>query len=225
MRTGSWTAAAASADGSRLLALSEGHLLVSLDCGVSWEQRSAHQQLHHQWRCIACSADASRIFLGALPRVVDGKPAPLGLFASTDSGASFKWVSSAGQLTDIVGAAASADGSRLFTLCAKGMQALSVSCLNGPTRLCASSSHEIGGSAAAWSCVATSACGSHLVAGVAGDGKLRFSSDSGATWAERGERRSWQCVASSADGSRVVAGAADGLLYRSVDSGETWAAI
>ena len=72
-----------------------------------------------------------------------------------------------------------------------------------------------------WQCLASSADGTKLVAGVNG-GQIYTSADSGVTWTARDSSRPWQCVASSADGSKLIAGSYPGQLYTSTDSGVTW---
>lgn len=87
-----------------------------------------------------------------------------------------------------------------------------------------------------WTCVASSADGTKLVAGAyhsdPNPGGIYTSSDSGSNWTlHLGNQASWAGVASSADGSKLVAvifryADADGLspfgIYHSVDSGATW---
>ncbi|MGA2656455.1 MAG: hypothetical protein ABSH34_02945 [Verrucomicrobiota bacterium] len=76
-----------------------------------------------------------------------------------------------------------------------------------------------------WRCVASSADGTRLVAGVYG-GQVYTSKDSGATWTAQttGANRNWWSVASSADGTKLVAVENPGLIYTSTDSGATWTA-
>jgi len=74
-----------------------------------------------------------------------------------------------------------------------------------------------------WRCVASSANGSKLVAGVWG-GQLHISADSGVTWTPRmtDTARNWLCVASSADGNKLVAVPFNDRIFTSTDSGATW---
>ena len=72
-----------------------------------------------------------------------------------------------------------------------------------------------------WDCLASSADGTKLVAGVAG-GQLYTSADSGTTWTPHGPSANWGGVASSADGTKLVAGIVGGQIYTSADSGTTW---
>jgi hypothetical protein len=74
-----------------------------------------------------------------------------------------------------------------------------------------------------WTCVASSADGTKLVAGTNG-GQLYTSTDSGITWTPRENTQNWAGVASSADGSKLVGVANNGQIYTSIDSGLTWTA-
>jgi photosystem II stability/assembly factor-like uncharacterized protein len=84
-----------------------------------------------------------------------------------------------------------------------------------------------------WDSVASSADGTHLVAGtgVRGGG-IYTSADGGATWTQRTSglpsRTSWVSVAASSDGTHLAAvadpagGSGGGEIYTSTDSGATW---
>ena len=74
-----------------------------------------------------------------------------------------------------------------------------------------------------WTCVASSADGRNLAAGV-WDGRLHVSEDFGASWTLREEVRRWRALASSADGRRLVAAVEDGRIHVSDDGGTTWVA-
>lgn len=74
-----------------------------------------------------------------------------------------------------------------------------------------------------WTCVASSADGTKLVAGT-NSGKLYTSTNSGITWTPRENTRNWAGVASSADGSKLVGVVNNGQIYTSIDSGLTWTA-
>ncbi len=93
-----------------------------------------------------------------------------------------------------------------------------------------------GDTSQSWFSSASSSDGSHLIAGVGGDGigRLYISTDAGQTWNEArpaGDTdKSWHAVASSADGSRLIAGVGGGRfsgggagrLYLSSNSGQSW---
>ena len=76
-------------------------------------------------------------------------------------------------------------------------------------------------SAQSWSCVASSAGGTKLVAGGAG-GPLYTSTDSGVTWTACGLTGNWSAVASSTNGMKLIAADHGGLLHTSSDAGATW---
>lgn len=80
-----------------------------------------------------------------------------------------------------------------------------------------------------WYCVASSADGTKLVAGSKNSstpGEIYFSTNSGSSWnqATNGLPASanWGSVASSADGVKVVVASANGAIFTSTDSGNTW---
>jgi len=76
-----------------------------------------------------------------------------------------------------------------------------------------------------WSCVASSADGSRLVATVRG-GLIYSSADSGKTWTPTSApATNWLCVASSADGSKLAAGGDRTFIYCSTNYGADWTAI
>ena len=77
-----------------------------------------------------------------------------------------------------------------------------------------------------WQCLASSADGSRLVAGIYG-GSLYTSVDYGTTWNPNSPLSSanWRAVASSADGTRLLAGVYSGSLYLSTNSGSTWSTV
>jgi len=79
-----------------------------------------------------------------------------------------------------------------------------------------------------WSCVASSADGTKLVAAVDG-GLVYISTNSGGAWVETTSGAdNWAALACSADGTKLLAASAlrylgdTGMVYRSTDSGATW---
>jgi len=77
-----------------------------------------------------------------------------------------------------------------------------------------------------WSCVASSADGTKLVAAV-NSGLIYISTNSGGSWMPTtAPSNAWASVACSADGSKIIAAASydygDGEIYRSPDSGSSW---
>ena len=76
------------------------------------------------------------------------------------------------------------------------------------------------GPSLAWKCIAASADGTKLAAGVSG-GNIYVSSDSGATWTARGPSNTyWNSITMSADGTTLAA--VSDKIFVSTDSGVTW---
>ena len=76
-----------------------------------------------------------------------------------------------------------------------------------------------------WSCVASSADGTMMMAAdLSGGHHLYLSASSGATWQSYGPAGDWSGVASSADGTKLAAAPWDGPIYTSTNSGVTWSA-
>ena len=88
-----------------------------------------------------------------------------------------------------------------------------------------------------WSSPLPAPAGSFIQSAISSDGTkillsdqriLRYSNDSGATWAERGAEKNWSAVAMSANGSHLYAaeykdiGQTTGRIYKSTDNGLTW---
>jgi hypothetical protein len=73
-----------------------------------------------------------------------------------------------------------------------------------------------------WQCVASSADGTLLAAGI-NPGKIFISTNSGATWQASGSpSANWYSLAASADGQKLIAGISSGPIYISTNSGTTW---
>jgi len=77
-----------------------------------------------------------------------------------------------------------------------------------------------------WTSIASSADGTKLAAASNG-GRIYISDNSGKTWTGRESDRGWTSIASSADGNTLVASQSGGILsgniFRSTNSGATWA--
>jgi photosystem II stability/assembly factor-like uncharacterized protein len=201
----SWDCIAASADGSKMVAVASlSGISVSTDSGATWTPIANAKQ----WRSVASSADGSK-----LPAVVFGG----GIY--TNSGTSWT-VTSAPTGSNWISIASSADGSRLVAAIDGGE--IYTSTNSGATW----TNHTSGlPGNSPWISVASSANGSNLLAAV-DTGGIYTSSNSGTTWAQQmsglPSNPSWQSVASSADGSKLAAAIFGGKIYASVNSGVTW---
>jgi hypothetical protein len=195
----SWTAAAASADGLKLVAVGWGsQIYTSVDAGATWTARESSRQ----WMGVASSADGSKLV------AVDWTGQ---IYTSSDSGANWAARDSA---RNWLAVASSGDGSKLVALVSGGQIYTST---DSGANWTASDTNR------AWISVASSGDGSKLVASTSG-GQLYTSTDSGANWTARDSGRNWRAVASSSDGNKLVAVVDSGQVYTSVDAGVNWTA-
>lgn len=196
-----WRGVAASADGSKLVAVvNAGNIYTSTDYGVNWSPRATVQN----WRAVASSGDGVK-----LVAVVNGSFA----YNSADSGVSWTARSPAVNWTSV---AASLDGAKFVACAGSGLIYTSTDSGGSWT------ARTVGN--ANWVAVASSANGTNLVAALQG-GQLYTSSNAGGTWVPRDSNRSWIALASSADGSRLAAAVnPGGLIYVSTDFGASWIA-
>gem|GEM_PF-841499 len=201
-----WVSIAASADGSKLAALSpyNGDIWTSTDSGATWTDRSSAGS--RLWQSIASSANGSKLV------AVDFNG---DIWTSTDSGATWTDRSSAGS-RQWYPTASSADGSKLAAGVWNGDLWTSTDSGATWTDRSSAGSRE-------WASIAASADGSMLAA-VVHDGDIWTSTDSGTTWTDRSSAgsRPWTSIASSADGSKLAAVVNGVDIWTSTDSGATW---
>lgn len=196
-QVGDWTGVTASADATRLAAVTAaGQLYTSADAGLSWTLRLTGQP----WSGVASSADGQRLLAA-----VNGGA----LHVSTDGG--LNWTND-GSARAWSAVASSADGLRLVATAYLGR--IWTSADGGLSWTARESSR-------AWRTVASSADGRVLVAGTNGD-QLYVSTDHGATWTARATGQYWWSTAASADGQRLYATVDTGAIWTSMDSGTTW---
>jgi 6,7-dimethyl-8-ribityllumazine synthase len=202
-----WTATASSADGTRMAAASggTGGVYVSTDGGVTWTQTSLGSG---SWNTLACSADFSRLAVGAYNGNISYSPDGGTTWLPSDAPGSTIWSS----------IAASADG-MLMVAAAQG-GGIYRSTDGGTTWT------PTAAPAAQWQCIASSAAGNRLVAGIASGaalGGIYVSTNSGATWTQTSTNNtySWKAMACSADGLKLVAGELNSA-WTSTDGGVTW---
>jgi hypothetical protein len=212
-----WTSVAASADGTKLVAVSMGGVVAtSTNSGGNWALSSGPTT---NLFCVAASADGAKLVTAAgfvFPA------SPNLIFTSTNFGATWKAANVAGNLWFSV--ASSADGTRLAA-------AGNGDGVNPGNIFLSTNSGTTWGIASApgagWSAVASSADGSKLVGGAgpfgpAAGGPIYLSTNFGKNWTPANVSSNfWNSISSSADGSKLAA-AATGGIYVSLDSGTTW---
>ncbi len=191
-----WQALAASADGSRLVAVvTGGQIYTSADSGATWTARDSNRS----WMAVASSADGSK-----LVAVANG-----GIYTSTDFGVSWTF-RVAGNWRCV---ASSADGTKLVAGLASGN--IFTSTDSGANWTSTS------GTSGNWLALASSGDGTVLLAGYA-IGSIYFSIDSGVTWSTYSSSLNCTAVAVAADGGKLVAVVNTGNIYISSDAGNNW---
>ena len=220
--TNNWDAIAASADGTKLVAVNfdsgpAGTIYVSTNSGASWTISSAPLGT---WETAASSADGTKLIAGG----GGGYGNYVGpICISTDSGAT--WIITSAPIANWQCVASSADGNKLaavdlidrliYTSTNSGADWIQAA--NAPSEY--------------WYSIASSADGNKLVAvagGYSSTSVIYTSTNAGATWtlnSTLGGR--WTSVASSADGNKlVVVGGGfsgnTGPIYTSSNAGMTW---
>jgi hypothetical protein len=198
-----WTSIASSADGTKLVATTDGNsIYISTDSGATW---AATPTLQGRWSSVASSADGTKLVasLYEVPGNCYGA-----IYTSTDSGASWTQITilppAFWSLPLWTSVSSSADGTKLVA----ASDAWIYNSTNAGTTWTSNLVQY-----ASWPSVASSADGTKLVAGL---GWIYTSADSGTTWTQTsapGWSQWW--VASSADGARLVAAAEGGLVYTS----------
>ena len=241
-----WSAIAASADGSKIVALANGSvrnaavaagIYTSTDFGVTWTAQTNGPIA--KWSSVAASADGT-----TLVAVADGPAAysrSATIYTSTNSGATWIEVTNAPTGCAWGRVATSADGTKLvaaaytvdygFHHYVGGPIVFSTNS-GGTWQYSVPSSLSFYG----WESVACSADGTKVAAAALVDINsygvpIHVSTNSGATWLPTSSPpHLWACIACSVDGTILVAGVAydyrtgqGSALYMSTNSGGTWA--
>jgi hypothetical protein len=225
-----WQAIAASADWTKLVAVSwqlifspfgfvtpSGKIYTSTNSGVTWTANTNFAP--NVWSSVASSADGTRLVAAAGFSLGSWLLGDGSIYVTTDSGST--WVRTGAPTNDWTSVASSADGTKLVAAAdtnpfGDGLLYLS---------------HDAGATWAPanlptnnWASVASSVDGTLLVAAGWGQegGVIYRSADSGASWTLTGapSDQYWSSVASSADGTTLLAGG--NFMYMSRDSGSTW---
>jgi hypothetical protein len=226
--TGDWSAytnygmggVAASADGSKLIALGQDYYpYLSTNYGSNWIRQNVLQGYGVGLSSVASSADGSRLFITTPESWYNGTLVSTGhVYTSTDSG--ITWTSRLPKQTGYTAIASSADGLKLLLAYGPNTFGCLYTSSDGGTnwtqRYCG----------AQWSGVASSTDGVKLAACAWGGG-IYTSSNAGVDWVLRTNTYYFTAVASSADGSKLVAvenggNTTNGIMLRSADYGATW---
>ena len=206
--TVSWYDIAASADGTKMVAVIgvSGGIYTSTDSGRTWGSTSANSGA---WRAVASSADGSKLAAALNGSVI---------YTSTNSGST--WVQ---RTTGLPGSSAwssiasSADGTKLVAVVNGGGVYTSA---NSGSSWTQQTSGLPNSGVAAWTSVTSSADGTKLAA--AGGSGIYISSNSGSSWSSSSSGSTWSSIASSADGTKLVAAQNTGGIYTSANGG-AWA--
>jgi hypothetical protein len=239
-----WASVASSADGSQLFAAAtadcnggDGLIYASTDSGATWNPTTAPS---NQWHSVACSADANNLIAATISDLSASNILSR-IYRSSDAGATWTPTSAITVSTtngDFAAVAISADGTKEVATTSEWFSCFAAggrgNYLVYTSTNSAASWTRTGAPANQWSCVASSADGSKLIAGAYGywngygDGSLYISIDSGGIWKPaQAPENNWSSVALSADGAQMVAvatGAYDYLsaVYISRNSGTNW---
>jgi hypothetical protein len=207
-----WSSVAASADGTKLAAISDwytsgapgdGSIFTSTNSGAGWT-RAISSIMNLQ--SIGSSAQGNK-----LTAVVWGGK----IYFSTNSGTT--WTQTNAPIAPNVNwasIASSADGSKLAAVVWGGGIYVSTNSIATWTQTSAPSNN--------WASIASSADGTRLAAAVWGGG-VYTSTNSGTSWISNSVPVAvWSGVAGSADGTKLVAVATNGLIFTSTNSGTAW---
>lgn len=199
-----WESVASSADGSKLIAGTDGGIYTSMDFGNTWTSNNIRTA---DWISVASSADGMKLFANWHPPTgYSGGPPPSTLSTSTNASMNWTYLTNG---PDAISVCCSCDGTKL----AAAYGRIVTSTNSGLTWQLTSAPN------AAFSCIASSADGTKLVASAgvyASTGPIYTSTDSGNTWtSNNAPNQVWTSVASSADGNKLVAVAFNGGIWTS----------
>ena len=200
-----WQAVASSADGTKLVAATQGNGLFIFSGGI-WTPYTLNPT---GGSGVASSADGSKLFA-----TVSGASGGVYVFTNSTTG----WVLPTGTPAGSFQAVAcSADGTHVVAVTSNNVSGLIYTSVN------AGQSWTSRLAVANLAAVASSADGTKLVAAANANGYIYTSTDSGATWTLRNfASANWSSLASSADGTKLAGVYGNGYVYTSHDSGATW---
>ena len=216
---GTFESFATSADGSKIVALSNaeagaaGGIYTSTNSGATWHISSS---LNVDWEAVASSADGSKLIAASGWVSTTGS-----VYLSTNYGGN--WAPANGlPNAEWNSVASSADGIKLTAV------AVNVPAIYASTNSGTDWTRETNGLAGAgFDYIACSADGNNLIAAMGGpvDGNLYTSTNSGANWVQASNApvADWYSVASSANGSQLLACSySGGNVYISTNAGLNW---
>ncbi len=219
-----WTSVASSADGQKLIAVSQGNgVWSSLDGGATWTDVANFTMSGGNWESVAMSADGK--YMTAMPFNGD-------VWASSDYGVTWvndTWIPGNGAThQNWTSVASSADGQKIIGGVNGGSLWISKDDGNTWTDISTLPGNSGLGNID-WYSIASSANGENLVAVVNG-GDIYTSNDGGTTWIDESSLpansgtsfKFWYSVSSSADGKNLAAVEGGGDIWTSSDSGATW---
>ena len=167
---------------------------------------TASSQKSDYWQSVAMSADGGKIVASTLAKYI---------FMYSGG----YWSSLPSNLPGAAGVAMSADGYQVVAV---------VGGSSGSIYLYTNSAsawvQPVGAPTGSFEAVASSADGSHLVAGSTNlvSGVIYVSTNYGATWTPTASGQRWVSVATSASGTKMVAAAYGNYIYYSTNSGASW---
>ncbi len=207
-----WTSAASSADGTKLIVVGEGgDVCNSSDSGATWNE-SAPQigsgwNVYGFWKAVASSADGTKLVALESDAVEGGGY----IHTSTNSGES--WTQS-GPMQYWTSVASSSDGQKLAAVA--GGATINPGYIYTSANFGATWTQT--GTQQNWTSVAMSSDGTKMVAASGNSsnpGYVYISLDSGTTWTQTGNLQSCASVAMSSDGSIIAVACGNGIYIGS----------
>ncbi len=207
-----WTSAASSADGTRLIVVGDGgDICTSFDSGTTWNE-SAPQigsgwNVYGFWQAVASSADGTKLV------TAEGDASEGGGYIHTSTNSGESWTQS-GPMQYWTSVASSSDGQKLAAVA--GGRTINPGYIYTSANFGATWSQT--GTQQNWTSVAMSSDGTKIVAASGNSsnpGYVYISLDSGTTWTQTGNLQSCASVAMSSDGTKIAAACGDGIYMGS----------
>ena len=202
-----WQTIVCSSDGTKVVAaVYNGNIWTSTDSGVTWTENTTSPGSTQSWWSLTSSDDGTKLACTTLGNKI---------WISTDSGITWAEKANTGAWRRI---ASSADGTKLVA--AKWGSNLWKSDDSGETWT--EITTTVGGWGKNWYGVAMDSTGTKIAAVTQTTGKIQISTDSGATWVERGTSIDHRVITVSSDFTKMATFSYNGNIWISNDSGVTW---